>query len=238
MRDIGKNIKMIRISKKWTQDALAEALFVTRQTVSNYENGRSRPDLDMLLKIAEVFDTDITTIIYGPPVPQSKKVAYRQLIISGALLVFLLICYFVVSATVSKDIRFLFTSARLLNSIVLLPAVMLVLGWMLLHLLGIFCNLRQLKGKGIKWIKLTVSVVFGLWVAILVPYFVFMIVSLIHSLTSDSVHMVFPHIPIYQEIAYGILKLTINVPFLYALWGGLFWILGVPKVTVRDASSG
>ena len=85
---------------------------------------------------------------------------------------------------------------------------------------------------------MAISVVFGLWVAILVPYFVFMIVSLIRSLTSDSVHMVFPHIPIYQEIAYGILKLTINAPFLYALWGGLFWILGVPKVTVRDASSG
>ena len=238
MRDIGKNIKMIRISKKWTQDALAEALFVTRQTVSNYENGRSRPDLDMLLKIAEVFDTDITTIIYGPPVPQSKKVAYRQLVISGVLLVLLLISYFVVSTIISNDIRFLFTSARLLNSIVLLPAVMLVFGWMLLHLLGIFCDLRQLNRNRTKWIKMAVSVVFGLWVAILEPYFVFMIVSLIRSLASDSVHMVFPHIPIYQEIAYGILKLTINAPFLYALWGGLFWILGVPKVTVRDASSG
>ena len=40
MRDIGKNIKMIRQSKEMTHEALAEVLFVTRQTVSNYENGR------------------------------------------------------------------------------------------------------------------------------------------------------------------------------------------------------
>ena len=77
MRDIGKNIKNIRQTKGMTQDTMAEALFVTRQTVSNYENGRSRPDLDMLLRIAEVLETDVNTIIYGPPIPQSKKDSYK-----------------------------------------------------------------------------------------------------------------------------------------------------------------
>ena len=41
MRDIGKNIKHLRIAQEMTQDQLAERLFVTRQTVSNYENGKS-----------------------------------------------------------------------------------------------------------------------------------------------------------------------------------------------------
>ena len=68
MRDIGKNIKALRTAKGMTQEDLA-ALFVTRQTVSNYENGRSRPDLDMLLNIAQVLDTDATAILYGPPQP-------------------------------------------------------------------------------------------------------------------------------------------------------------------------
>ena len=45
MRDIGKNIRLLRQQKIMTQDELAEALFVTRQTVSNYETGRSRPDV-------------------------------------------------------------------------------------------------------------------------------------------------------------------------------------------------
>ena len=67
MRDIGKNIKLLRQQKNMTQDELAEALFVTRQTVSNYETGRSRPDVEMLLKIAEVLNADANTVLYGPP---------------------------------------------------------------------------------------------------------------------------------------------------------------------------
>ena len=46
MRDIGKNIRDLRTRKDMTQDELAEKLFVTRQTVSNYETGKSRPDVD------------------------------------------------------------------------------------------------------------------------------------------------------------------------------------------------
>lgn len=45
MRDIGKNIRTLREKKGMTQEELAQALFVTRQTVSNYETGRSRPDI-------------------------------------------------------------------------------------------------------------------------------------------------------------------------------------------------
>ena len=45
MRDIGKNIRELRLRAGFSQDELAERLFVTRQTVSNYEIGRSRPDV-------------------------------------------------------------------------------------------------------------------------------------------------------------------------------------------------
>lgn len=37
MRDIGKNIRTLRTRRGLSQDQLAEALHVTRQTVSNYE---------------------------------------------------------------------------------------------------------------------------------------------------------------------------------------------------------
>ncbi|MCI6486454.1 MAG: helix-turn-helix domain-containing protein [Clostridiales bacterium] len=43
MRDVGKNIKDLRQGRGLTQDELAERLFVSRQTVSNYELGRTRP---------------------------------------------------------------------------------------------------------------------------------------------------------------------------------------------------
>ena len=43
MREIGKNIRAARLRRGQNQDQLGERLHVSRQTVSNYETGRSRP---------------------------------------------------------------------------------------------------------------------------------------------------------------------------------------------------
>lgn len=41
MAEIGKNIKRLRIEKNMKQEEVAEKLFVSRQTISNYENGET-----------------------------------------------------------------------------------------------------------------------------------------------------------------------------------------------------
>ena len=84
MRDIGKNIRELRLRKHMTQDALAESLFVTRQTVSNYETGKSRPDVDMLVKISEIFDCDVNHLLYGAP-EEKKNTMLRSLLIAIVL---------------------------------------------------------------------------------------------------------------------------------------------------------
>jgi len=85
MRDIGKNIKALRERKCLTQDQLAEQLFVTRQTVSNYETGRSRPDVEMLTKIAEVLEVDANSVIYGVEPTPEQRLERRSLVIAFAL---------------------------------------------------------------------------------------------------------------------------------------------------------
>ena len=67
MVNIGKNIRALRTRRKMTQDELAEKLYVSRQTVSNYETGKTRPDIDTLIKIAEIMDVDVNVLIYGIP---------------------------------------------------------------------------------------------------------------------------------------------------------------------------
>lgn len=51
-----------RIEKQLTQQELADALFVTRQTVSRWEKGHNCPPLDMLGDICRVLDTDIQSL--------------------------------------------------------------------------------------------------------------------------------------------------------------------------------
>lgn len=65
MRDIGKNIKEFRIRNSYSQEEMAEKLYVTRQTISNYETGKSRPDVDTLIRIADIYGVDVNQLIYG-----------------------------------------------------------------------------------------------------------------------------------------------------------------------------
>ena len=47
------------------QEQLAEQLHVTRQAVSNWETGKTQPDIETLTKIAEYFDVSVEYLIYG-----------------------------------------------------------------------------------------------------------------------------------------------------------------------------
>ena len=46
MTSVGENIKNIRKKNNITQEELAEKLNVTRQAVSNWENGKTEPDIE------------------------------------------------------------------------------------------------------------------------------------------------------------------------------------------------
>ena len=55
----------LRTKKGLSQDELARKVLVTRQAVSNWEQGKAQPDVDTLTKLAEIFDVSVERIIYG-----------------------------------------------------------------------------------------------------------------------------------------------------------------------------
>lgn len=65
MAKVSKNLKKLRTDKKLTQDALAEKINVTRQTISSWENDRTQPDIDMLELLADALEVGIEELIYG-----------------------------------------------------------------------------------------------------------------------------------------------------------------------------
>jgi len=71
MNSVGKNIKQLRNVKGITQDQLAEKLHVTRQAVSNWENGKTQPDIETLSALAECFEITVEELIYGTSTPQN-----------------------------------------------------------------------------------------------------------------------------------------------------------------------
>lgn len=63
--NICHNLKYCRSQLGLTQDQVAERLHITRQTVSNYETGRSQPDLDTLVRLAGLYQVPVETLLYG-----------------------------------------------------------------------------------------------------------------------------------------------------------------------------
>lgn len=72
MNKVNTIIKRLRLEKGINQEQLAEQLHVTRQAVSNWETGKTQPDIEMLTQIAAYFDVSIEYLIYGKePVKES-----------------------------------------------------------------------------------------------------------------------------------------------------------------------
>lgn len=65
MNRVKSTIKRLRAEKGINQEQLAEQLHVTRQAVSNWEVGKTQPDIEMLTQIAEYFGVSVEYLIYG-----------------------------------------------------------------------------------------------------------------------------------------------------------------------------
>ena len=63
--EIGSQIKKYRKERKLSQEELADRVFVTRQTVSNWENDKSYPDIRSLLLLASLFGVSLDILVKG-----------------------------------------------------------------------------------------------------------------------------------------------------------------------------
>lgn len=78
---LGENIKQLRKDRGMTQEELAIRLNVVRQTVSKWEKGLSVPDADMLQRLADVLEVNITDLLGAPtyPTPEQTDAVVEQL---------------------------------------------------------------------------------------------------------------------------------------------------------------
>lgn len=63
--ELAKHIKEQRARLGISQEALAEVVFVSRQTISNWETDRTYPDVQSLLLLSALFDTTVDELIKG-----------------------------------------------------------------------------------------------------------------------------------------------------------------------------
>lgn len=70
--DIDKKLKDMREKAAFTQEQVAEALMVSRQTVSNWETGKSLPDIVSIIKLSDLYNISIDELLKGDQKMQIK----------------------------------------------------------------------------------------------------------------------------------------------------------------------
>ena len=76
---LGTQIATLRKRRGMSQEELANQLGVTRQAISNWERGMTQPDLEMLMKLAAIFETDLDGLNYlsGKTIDFVNKKAFQ-----------------------------------------------------------------------------------------------------------------------------------------------------------------
>ena len=216
MRDIGKNIRDLRQQKHLTQEELAEQLFVTRQTVSNYENGRTRPDVDQILRLAEIFDTDANAVLYGPPMPEGRKNALIQASAGCGLTaaIYLLYRFFLPTA---QDIQSFHYDPRWTAALmyVVRPVFLLLLGWSLVQVLSLAAAVKLPERPWVRCLRrgLLAIVLCGILSSLFVCIAFFVDVGNVYS--------------VLRPFLYRIIKWN-QKPIFHPLLGALLCLLGFP----------
>lgn len=63
--EVGGRIRELRAAAGMSQDDLAARVYVSRQTISSWENGKTYPDVQSLLLLSEIFGASVDSLIKG-----------------------------------------------------------------------------------------------------------------------------------------------------------------------------
>ena len=70
---LGGKLRALRQKNGWTQKQMAEMLHINRSTYAYYETGATQPDLDMLCRIARLFDVSLDDLLGLMPSPPDME---------------------------------------------------------------------------------------------------------------------------------------------------------------------
>lgn len=62
---IGDKLKKARMDKNLTQEEVAEKIFVSRQSISNWENNRTYPDIGNVLALSDLYQISLDELLKG-----------------------------------------------------------------------------------------------------------------------------------------------------------------------------
>lgn len=70
---MSEHLRVYREEGGLSQEEVAEQLKITRQTLSNWENGKTAPDTSSLAALAQLYGKTVDALLYGTPEEEAEK---------------------------------------------------------------------------------------------------------------------------------------------------------------------
>ena len=83
--DFSENLRRLRLEKGWSQQILSELLHVSPKTVSKWETGENRPDIDTVVQLARTFDITTDALLLGTEAEQPEGIPLPFAFLRGIL---------------------------------------------------------------------------------------------------------------------------------------------------------
>ena len=118
--NIKEQLRKKRNENNITQEELAEMIFVSRQTISNWENGKSYPDIKSLILLCDIYNISLDKLVRGDVKLMQKEISESQFYVSGVMIGFSLMSYLIGLAIMAR-------TSGILKSIAMVTTVVLAI---------------------------------------------------------------------------------------------------------------
>ena len=105
--ELGKKLKEARMNSGLTQEQAAEKLMVTRQTISNWENEKSLPDIISVINMSDLYHISLDDLLKGnkemiAKIEKDSKTfeSNKRLILVTSILVFIVVSVRLISTNI------------------------------------------------------------------------------------------------------------------------------------------
>lgn len=112
--EVGKKLKAARVKAGFTQENIAGEIGVSRQTISNWENEKSYPDIISVIKLSDIYSISLDELLKGDNkmikhLEESTNIVKSNKKLIGAIIanIILLMVLFAFNTLISNNVYFM-----------------------------------------------------------------------------------------------------------------------------------
>lgn len=114
--NVGQKLQIARNKQGLTQEQIAQQLQVSRQTISNWENNKSYPDIVSLITLSELYQISLDQLLKGDKAmiehlsKSTNTVASNRRLLTAIILnIIILIAFILFNSPITQNTTLLFT---------------------------------------------------------------------------------------------------------------------------------